>query len=312
MKTRKFGVIQGGRKRGNKLRRGLFGVGMAALALFLLWNSLGYLALWAADVTIAAKSELISSLPVECFILRDECALRAPQAGEYAPLVDNGAKVRKGQEIARLKGPAGESVLTAPKAGLLLHTLDGYEGKFSLDSPLNASLLAAAQDYINSAPPRGAALQVSAGDLVGVIITNAGYKLLTALSFHSPDQRQKIEAEDGNSYTVIPRQVLQAEDKFWVLWDLVSPLSDALACGRTFSGQLITDKQQAVLAPAKALCTKDGVQGVIVFSAGKTIFNPVEVVYSRGEQVGVIGLAHGQRILTFPWWASLVKRWWLR
>lgn len=311
MKANKFKVVQGGRKKGNKIWRSFFVAGIAVLALFLLWNSLGYLALWAADVTVATNSEIVSSLPVQCFVLRNEYQLRSPGSGKYIPLVDNGARVRVGQDIARIEGAGGNMLVQAPVAGLILHVLDGFEGNFAADATLDLALVESVTRYLEKSPGANSVSQAKAGELVGVIVGNTGFKLLTGLSFHSQGQRQKIKTEDGTTYTIVPRQVIQAQNKFWVLWDVAS-LSDTLGKERVFSAQLITQEQEAVLVPARALCTKDGLQGVIVLFRGKPVFNPVEVVCNQGNEVGVKGLAHGQRVLTLPWWASLAKRWWLR
>lgn len=311
MNAKSFIVIQGGRKRGGKLWRGLFIAGTIILAIFLFWNSLGYIALWAAEVTVATNSEVVASLPIECFVLREERLLYSPASGQYIPLVENGAKVRKGQEVARLENSTGNIRICAPEAGVILHGLDGYENQFSLDSPLREELVEALSRYLAERPPAKSAGQVKAGDKVGLIITNAGYRLVTGLSFHTSDQRQKIEAEDGATYDIIPRSVKQAEDKFWVQWD-VKALADELGQRRFFSAQMITLKQEAVLIPAKALCTRKGVQGVLVLFRGKPVFNPVAVVATQKAEVAVKGLAHGQRVLTLPWWASLAKWWWLK
>ncbi|MDD3073888.1 MAG: HlyD family efflux transporter periplasmic adaptor subunit [Eubacteriales bacterium] len=311
MKANKFKVVQGGRKRGNKIWRSFFIAGIAVLALFLLWNSLGYLALWAADVTVATNSEIVSSVTVQCFVLRNEFQLRSPGNGRYVPLVDNGARVRVGQDIARIEGPSGNLLVQAPVAGLILHVLDGFEGDFSSDSVLDLALVESVTRYLAKSPGANSVSQAKAGELVGVIVGNTGFKLLTAMSFHSQGQRQRIKTEDGLTYSIVPRQVIQAQDKFWALWDVTS-LSDTLGMERVFSAELITQEQEAVLVPAKALHTRDGVQGVIVLFRGKPVFNPVEVVCNKGNEVGVKGLAHGQRVLTLPWWASLAKRWWLK
>lgn len=311
MKVNKFKVVQGGRKRGNKIWRISFAVGMVVLALFLLWNSLGYLALWAADVTVVTNSNIVSSTPVQCFVLRKEHLLRSPGNGKYIPLVDNGERVRVGQDIGRIEGPGGNILVQAPVAGLVLHGLDGFEGDFSPGLSLDDSLVDSVTKYLDLSPGSKSVSLVGTGDVVGVVVGNTGFQLLTVLNFHSQGQRQKINTEDGLTYTIIPREVIQAQNKFWVLWDVTS-LSDALGKERVFPAQLVTREQEAVLVPAKALCTKDGYQGVLVLFRGKPVFNQVEVLLNQGDEVGVKGLAHGQRVLTLPWWASYAKRWWLR
>ena len=311
MKTSRLKVLPGGAKGKSKVWRNFFRAGAVILALFLVWNSLGYLAIWAAEVTVAAKSEVVTSAPASFFVLRDECLLRAPAAGDYIPLVEDGAKVRKGQVIGRLEAGGSSQPVWAPEAGLVLHSLDGSEGGFPLQAALTPALIEAVAAYIAVPPVPEGVGPVQAGQVIGVIVTNGGYRLLTGLTFHRPDQRQKIEAEDGTSYTLVPRQVLQVQDKFWALWD-VAPLSDALGLERVFSGRVITNRQEAVLVPSRAILVKDGVQGVIVLFRGKSVFNPVEVVGSEGKEVAVTGLAHGQRVLTLPWWARLAKRWWLK
>lgn len=311
MRATKLKVVQGGRKRGNKLWRSFFAVGMVAMALFLLWNSLGYLALWAADVTVVTKTTITSSTPVDCFVLRKEFLLRSPGNGKYIPLVDNGERVRVGQDIGRIEGQGGKILVQAPVAGLLLHKVDGFEGHFSSGSSLDLALVESVTKYMDMSPDAKGVSQVGTGDVVGVIVGNTGYQLLTALNFHSQGQRLKINAEDGLTYTIIPREVIQSESKFWVLWDVTS-LSDTLGMKRAFPAQLVTNEQEAVLVPVKALCTKNGKQGVLVLFRGEPVFNEVTVLLNQEDEVGVTGLAHGQRVLTLPWWASFVKRWWLR
>lgn len=313
MKTNNLRVIQGGRRKSNKIWRRLFLAGVVALALFLLWNSLGYLALWAADVTVASSKEIVASEPVTCFVLREELTIESPASGLYCPALESGSKIRKGQTIGHIEHSNGtKTPIPAPEAGLILHGIDGYETRFNLKITLDdETLVNCITSYINSSPVPTPASQVKGGDVVGVIITNAGYRLLTALSFHTQGQRQLLEAEDGTTYTLTPRQVIKAQDKFWVLW-AVSSLSDTLGKERSFSGQLVSEKEEAVLVPARALCSKDGNQGVLVLFRDKPVFNPVEVLSTFEGQVAVKGLVHGQRVLTLPWWASLAKRWWLR
>ena len=311
MRTNRFRVVQGGQKKGPKIWRKIIVIGIAVLAFFLLWNSIGYLAVWAAEVTVAVNREIVTSVPVECFVLREEHLLYSPATGTYTPLVGDGAKVRKGEDVATVEDSGTRSLVKASTAGLILHTLDGQEGNFSLSCPLDSTLIASIAHYLEAPPQTSSVAGVKSGDLVGTIITNAGFKLVTGLNFHAPDQKQVIEAEDGNTYTLIPRNVCQTAGRFWVLWD-VSSLADALGRKRLFSAQLVTQREEAVLVPAKSLCTKDGVQGVFVLFRGKPVFNPIEVVSSLGNEVGVKGLAHGQRVLTIPWWASFAKRWWLK
>jgi hypothetical protein len=306
----KLKVVEGGRKRGNKLWRRLFAAGIAVLALFLLWNSLGYLALWAADVTVATNTEIVSSVPVQCFVLHNEHLLHSPGSGQYIPLVENGARVRVGQEIARIEGPAGNLLLQASVAGLVIHDLDGFEGDFFPRAKLDQALVESITRYFDNSPRGKVASQVKAGDLVGVIIENTGFKLVTALNFHSQGQKLKLTT-DNEIYTIIPREVIRVREKFWVLWDVAS-LSDSLGMQRYFSAELITQELEAVLVPTKAIHNKDGEKGVIVLYRGKPVFNPVEIVYTQGEEVGVKGLVHGQRVLSLPWWARLAKRWWLK
>jgi len=310
VRATKLKVVQGGRKRGNKLWRAAFAVGMAALALFLLWNSMGYLALWAADVTVVTKTTIASSTPVQCFVLRNEHLLRAPGNGKYIPLVNNGARVRVGQDVGRIEGQGGTILIQAPVAGLIFYELDGFEGHFPPDS-LDLALVESVTKYMDLSPESKKLSQVGTGDAVGVIVGNTGFQLLTSLNVHYHGKRLKINAEDGGTYTIIPREVIQVQGQFWVLWDVIS-LSESLGMKRVFSAQLVTDEQEAVLVPAKALCIKDGEQGVLVLFRGKPVFNKVTVLLNQGDQVGVNGLAHGQRVLTLPWWANFVKRWWLR
>ena len=189
--------------------------------------------------------------------------------------------------------------------------MDGYETQFDLKKSLDLTLVDYVASYSDTSHEAKPATQVKDGDAVGVMITNAGHRLLTALSFHTQGQRQVLEAEDGATYTLTPRQVIKALDKFWVLWSVPS-LSDTLGKERSFSGQLVSQKEEAVLVPARALCSKDGNQGVLVLFRDKPVFNPVEVLCTLDDQVAVKGLVHGQRVLTLPWWASLAKRWWLR
>ena len=311
VRANKLRVIQGGNKRGNKLWRRLFLAGVIVLALFLLWNSLGYLALWAADVTVASSKQVVASVPVNCFVLRTEYLIQSPEAGGYAPFLENGAKVSKDLKIGCLTGSGGEAPILAPAAGLILNDLDGFEGRFLPGKMLDPGLVDCVASYIDSPPEPKPATQVNKGDCLGVIITNSSYRLLTAMDFHTEGQRQQLEAEDGTTYTLTPLHVIQARNQFWVLWDVPS-LSDELIKTRSFSGQLISQKEEAVLVPAGALCSKDGNTGVIVLFREKPVFNQVEVLCTLGDQVAVKGLAHGQRVLTLPWWASLAKRWWLK
>lgn len=307
----KLKVVQGGRKRGNKLWRRLFAAGIAVLALFLLWNSLGYLALWTADVTVATYTEIVSSVPAQCFVLHNEHLLRSPGKGQYIPLIENGVRVRVGQEIARIEGDAGNLLLQAPVAGLVIHDLDGFEEDFSRRAKLDLALVESITRYFDKSPQVKVVSQVNAGDLVGVIIENNGFKLVTALNFHSQGQKLKLKTGDGSVYTIVPREVIQVKEKFWILWDVAS-LSDSLGMQRFFSAELITRELEAVLVPAKAIHNKDGEKGVIVLYRGKPVFNPVEIVCTQGKEVGVKGLVHGQRVLSLPWWARLAKRWWLK
>ena len=307
MRATKLKVVQGGRKRGNKLWRAAFAVEWRP-GPFSVVEQHGLSCPVGCRCNGSDQDYYCFQHSVQCFVLRNEHLLRAPGNGKYIPCEQR----RQGQGWPGCwlhRGPGGTILIQAPVAGLIFYELDGFEGHFP-DS-LDLALVESVTKYMDLSPESKKLSQVGTGDAVGVIVGNTGFQLLTSLNVHYHGKRLKINAEDGGTYTIIPREVIQVHSKFWVLWDVTS-LSEALGMKRVFSAQLVTDEQEAVLVPAKALCIKDGEQGVLVLFRGKPVFNKVTVLLNQGDQVGVNGLAHGQRVLTLPWWANFVKRWWLR
>ncbi|MGI6364636.1 MAG: hypothetical protein ACOX2G_02635 [Bacillota bacterium] len=310
MRKRNFKVIKGGRTRRSKVWLRLFAMGMVVLAGFLVWNSLGHLSLLAAKVTVARHTPVKTGMPVSCVVLCNEWVVNAPIGGEYIPLVEDGTRVKAGQVFARIEGAEESRELVAPGAGLVRHG-----GEYRADLPLdvlNQGTAIIATALLKAPPGTGHAAKVKAGLPAAVILDNTRFQLITGMRFHSPGKKQTLVATvDGRElkFAISPREVLQYENLFWVLWDAPA-LPDSLGLQRVFSGEMIAAEQELVLIPQGALYKKEGQQGVFILLRRKPVFCPVEVHYSEEDVVGVSGLSDGVQVLSLPKWVSFAKRWW--
>lgn len=312
LRENRLKVIRGGKIKRNRVWRRMFAFGILVLTGFLLWNSLGYLTLLVADVTVARHSEVVTGEPVHCIVLRNERELLAPAEGNYIALVANGTRVRVGQVIARIEGSAGSIDVLTDAAGLVWHGRDSLGGLSIMDR-LNSQAVAQVAEYMENPSNPSESRYVSKNQAVAAIVDNARFQIITGLSFHT-DKRQTLKIQDDNakeiSVVITPKDVLQSEYRYWVLWDAGS-LPDHLGLKRDFSAQLITARQQMVLIPEGALYSKEGEKGVFVLHRNKPVFNPVATHHFEDGYVGVTGLANGQRVLSLPKWVSFAKRWWL-
>ncbi len=311
VKKRDLQVIRGGKtRRSNKVWLRLFALGMLVLAGFLVWNSLGQLSLLAAKVTVARHTIVKTAVPVSSVVLCNELVVSAPIGGEYIPLVENGTRVKVGQIFARIEGAEGSRDLIAPGAGLVRHGR-GSRGSLPLDS-LNQGTVITAARLLRDPPSKENVSTVKAGEQVAGILDNNRFQLITGMDFHSPGKRQTLVSWVNDRefrLTISPRDVLQHDNLFWVLWDAPS-FPDYLGFQGVFTGEMITAEQDLVLVPHGALHRKDGEQGVFILFRGKPVFSPVEVLYSDDDMVGVSGLGNGERVLSLPNWASFAKGWW--
>lgn len=311
MRKRNLRMIKGGKtRRSNKIWLRLFALGMMVLVVFLLWNSLGQLSLLAAKVTVARHTMVTTSVPVSCVVLANEWSVYAPISGEYIPLVPEGVRVKSGQVFARIEGAGGSRELKAPGAGLVHHGGD-VVGALPMDV-LNQGTVITAVGLIQDPPGKGSADTVKVDEQVAVIMDNNRFQLVTGMDFHSPGRRQTLVSRVNDreyKFTISPRQVLQHDNLFWVLWNAPA-LPDSLGLQRVFAGEMITAEQNLVLIPHGALHRKDGEQGVFILFRGKPVFSPVAVLYTDDDMVGVTGLGNGERVLSLPTWASFAKGWW--
>lgn len=310
MGNHKFKVIRGGRSRRSKLRLRLFAFGMAVLAGFLLWNSLGHLSLLTARVTVARHTLIKTGVPVSCVVLRDEWAIDAPVTGKYIPLVEDGTRVKSGQVFARIEGEDGNYELKAPAAGLVCHGSHTV-GDLPLDV-LDSATVVTVANLLRAPLVIPHKSSVEAGQQVAAILDNTCFQLVTGMDFYTEGKRQTLVSPgSGREFRIIiiPREVLKHDNLFWVLWDAPT-LPDSLGFQRVFSGEILTAEQELVLVPQGALYKKNDEQGVFILFRNKPIFSPVEVLYSDKGMVGVVGLGDGEQVLSLPNWASFAKRWW--
>lgn len=310
MRKRNLRVIKGGRARRSKIWLRLFALGMVILACFLVWNSLGHLSLLVAKVTVTRHTQVKSAVPVSCVVLRNEWVVEAPVGGEYVPLVADGTRVKAGQAFARIEGTSGSRELLAPGAGLVRHGGDD-QADLPLDV-LNHGTAIIAASLLKAPPGLGHTTKVKAGQQVAVILDNARFQLITGMNFYSQGKQQTlVSSVNGQEikFTIVPREVLQHDDLFWVLWDAPA-LPDSLGLQRVFSGEMIIAEQELIMVPRGALHEKDGQQGVFILLRRKPVFCPVEVHYLDDDMVGVSGLGDSERVLSLPKWASFAKRWW--
>lgn len=315
MRRAKFRVIAGGAKKKTRLWRKLFAVGILVLSGFLLWNSMEYITLLAAKVTVASHTRVQYGVPVECVVIRDEDTILAPQAGQYIPVLENGTRVKAGQVFARIEGRGGTVNLSAPSAGLICHGSDGLEKHLVMGRELDEPALQTVAGYLQDIPARTEAFEVEQFAPAAAIITNYSYQLLTRMDNYAEGKRQTLSVAlaDGSKriLSIIPREMLRYDNLYWVVWDSPS-VPDELGLQRVLTAELVTETQELVLVPDGALYTRDGVRGVFVLYRNKPIFNPVEVLYTESGYVGVSGLADGQVVLSLPKWASFAKGWWQR
>lgn len=311
MRDSRLKVIRGGRTKSNRIWRRLFATAILVLTAFLIWNSMEYLSLLAAEVTVTRHKEVDFVIPVQCIVIRNEFELSSPSDGEYIPLVENYTRVRVGQVVARIDGPGGSFDVKATGAGLVTHNPDNLAGSLSMGEGLNAQTVELAVMVMEDPPESKESKYVSKGQVVASIVDNSRFQIITGQSAYF-DKRQtlKITGSSGEEtrFTVSPRDVLESNYTLWVLWDV--PSIDILARQRVFFGELVTDRQYLVLVPEEALYTRDGELGVFVLRRNKPVFNPVNTHYSQDGLVGVTGLANGQQVLSLPKWASFAKRWW--
>ncbi len=314
MAGRNLKVIKGGKKEPGTgaWRRWLFALLVVALCGYLAFQSLGWVLGYVFPLEMVGSATEIWGPEVDFVLLRNEEILTAPHAGSYNPVVQHGQRARVGQQVAEIQGSTAAYPLTAPVAGLVMHTTDGLEGMLPTGLNLDTETVSLLTDLTENPPSPEGIDNVQAGDVVAVIVSNTRFAVAAFLDHEPVSNTQTVRflnEESFNQVSLRVNEVFPWEDGYWVKWE--APLfPDSLADNRIFSGRLKFPADGTCVVSPEAVIEYDGKTGVLLYSRGSHVFTPVSVLTVTDEYAYVQGLRPGQQLLTVPFWAHSVAGWW--
>lgn len=237
-------------------------------------------------------------------VVRNETILRSDDEGNFVPLVAEGRRVRAGEEVGLLVTADGQTLLRAPRPGIVRFHWDGWEEGLRGErlwqrtpgqwrsvrfeggrTPERVEQGAAVARVVDShsvwlyaeMPPR---LDLRSGQTVTVSIPNA------------TDERLQAR--------VVERRVIQEGATTVMLLQLERylPVLDAV---RHIDVQLVLGRHDGVIVPADALVWATDGEGVYVREGTRVTFSPVQLSARVGDLVVIEGVEPGTKVVTNPW-----------
>ncbi|MDH7576434.1 MAG: HlyD family efflux transporter periplasmic adaptor subunit [Bacillota bacterium] len=268
----------------------------------------------AIKTTPAKMGNLSIAYPAAGIILRSETVIKSPGPGKLIQLIPEGERVRAGNVVARLEslhvlqGSPGFVELRSPQAGFVCYHIDGWEGVLTPGNWERLDLSLLFKDFqVNWIQNT---YQTVTGEPVFKIIDNLINPVLILkieevqpLTLNVEDKVDlKWEAAQKGRGKVLA--VKRLPEGLVASVELLETNFD-LPCSRTLQLQMINQKYEGVIVPARSLTRTGQGVGVITSSPVGFKFQKVEIVGRLGDQVAVRGISPGSEIVLNT---NLVKR----
>jgi len=255
--------------------------------------------------------------PAKAYVFRHEYQVLAPVAGEFAPSLAEGERVKDNTIIGYIKGTGtSKTAVYATEAGIVSYSLDGMEKQMSADNLEKTDLDKITRLFpISKENDEENFPNQSKGRPVARIVDNLlDYNVLLVADESTNDQGEKVTLpEDGRVKFVIIDDTASSDAGIqtfsasieqngtisagsYLLTDVSSEESYFLN-NRYFAVSLITESYSGIVVPASAIIEKDGKQGVYIRSKNVLAFQEVKVDGIIGKEAVIEGVDAGTDVV---------------
>lgn len=246
--------------------------------------------------------------PVKCLLIKEEALVNAPAGGKFRLTVNEGVRVKAGQEVARISTPGDEGryhVLTAPRSGLVCTHIDNKENILK-PGYIDVLELPQLQKITENTRPGDI---VEKGQPVVKILDNLAPVLIY---LHAPEGYSMEKLQKGAVFTLLWKggeinarlETLKEAVNRTELLMKISNYPDELMHQRDVEMELLRDRVAGFKVPPSALVENNGAKGIYISSKRRVVWCPVEVRgYIDGEPViAGTGLGPEIRYIKNPRW----------
>lgn len=270
----------------------------------------------------ASPKTVSFTLSADALIIPSEEIVTAPSPGIVDFLLEDGARVRTGTQVAKITTfpgadallGKGDVLVVAPSPGILSFHFDGWEGALSRER-LKA---VAGQVFFESGAQealRRNGDRVRKGESLFKIVDPGGFQVAALVPAKF---REEIESSGQNrsgswrslrinplSETDVAAVVTDmffrpGDDSLVVMFDIrMSP--ERLLDSRRIDMEIVRGVYSGVRVPLRSMVERNGEKGVYIASATTASFRPVEVKVLDKDSAIVEGIRPGDEVILNPW-----------
>lgn len=254
----------------------------------------------------AVWGTLQDSRELRALVVRNEVVVGVPEAGRFVPLAAEESRVRAGEVLGILLSDTGQTVLRAPRPGIVRFHWDGWE--HYLD----------AHKLWQRTPAEWRTFTTTGGRTPGPETVERGTAVMRLVDSHAirlyadmpprvdlrPGQKVSMRIADATDETlratVIELRPAQHSQTAAVLFevDRYLPLLDAV---RHIDVQIVLASFEGIIVPVDALVWGEQGVGVLVRRKAGVDFEPIELLAQVDKRAAVDGVTPGTRIVVNPW-----------
>lgn len=310
MKRKKQFVLipKRGKKKGvgEKFIRGILLLIVAILVLQLAYSFTGNILTRLLLKTVVSEESAIEQLvSVSGVIVRDEMVVATPVTGIVRWVATAGARVAAGSSVAKIyTTDGGVQNIVAPVSGVMIPTLDGFEGILQPNALENIDV-AKFRDQAkeNQAVPDGA--NVTQGSIFFRVVNNFSWYYVAKLSRDDfsllAPQRSRLRFAFSPKEEVSASWRVLGEDESGVR--LAFALNEEVAgcfVQRFSDAEIVVSRTTGLILPSSALISRGAEIGVYILDKSVVRYLPVKVLAEVGEQVVVEGVRTGWTVIKNP------------
>ena|GEM_PF-4835633 len=267
------------------------------------------------EFTAAESGELVEKIEARAVLMRQEYLLTAPADGVFYPSVQEGARVTADFVLGHVSGASSTRAVTAPGAGIVSFTPDGFESLLSFEDIAGIDIKKVFELAAQGPLQWKSGERLERGDVFGKIINNLANHFW--LIIYYPERNDmEVPANGDLSFSLadgralsgrVVRQGPLEDGRFFIV--RVNMREDGLGLKRTFSVYSVGEKFSGVIVPQSALLEKEGQGwGVYVREKNMLVFKTVEVLGVTGGRATVSGVEQGADVLVKPQYAKEGRR----
>lgn len=283
------------------------------VALWFLGNGIySYLITYFVDTELARTGVLEDTYETTGYIIRDEYVLTAPSSGKVIEKYPKGERISKGGVVCKVvttKGtvlkPGAPLPVTAPVAGIVSYNIDGLENFFNLND-LNNIGIDKIMELKNQNEHKDDDV-VEKGLGVCKVINNL--EEIRCFIECPLNVFEKPLEKDQNLLLRFPQEDKEIYGKIIDLKGIgnkaqilvkIPRMCYSLIDERETKLEVVINNQEGVLIPKDAIVTTDDGFGVYWKNKGFVLWQPIEIIEEKDDQVLVDGLDILTEVITTP------------